>query len=142
MVRLQRINVVFIYVRYLAKQRAFYEESFELPPPLFKTPSWVEYRLADGTNLALHQAPPELIEGAEPSRNTVKFSMVVEDLEAAWRELSGRGILFTRTPEKGFGFNIAEFEDPEGNPIRLLQYTTMKVPPRPGLSESAKNIKM
>ena len=50
--------------------------------------------------------------------------------EDGWRRvfhaIEALGGTFTRPPEQGYGFMIAEFEDPEGNPVRLLQYTTMK----------------
>ncbi len=125
---LQRINVVFIYVADLERARHFYEETLGLGKPLLKARHWIEYQLGGGTNLALHKSLPEALEGIDRSRNTISFSMVVPDLEEAHAELSAKGVTFVRPPEKGFGFNIAEFEDPEGNRLRLLQYTTLKMP--------------
>lgn len=124
---LRRINVVFVYVADIEKARDFYEKVLDLGQPLLKSPSWVEYHLGSGSHLALHQADPAMLEGTDRSRNTVKFSIVVDDLHQAHKELEGKGVKFNRPPEKGYGFDLAEFEDPEGNPIRLLQYTTMKV---------------
>jgi predicted enzyme related to lactoylglutathione lyase len=127
MAKLKKINVVFLYVTDMAREREFYEGVLEMGPPLFKTPSWVEYKLEEGAHFALHHSPAECLDGVDRSRNTIKFSIVVDDLAATHAELCGKGVTFTRTPEKGYGFDIAEFQDPEGNEIRLLQYTTMKV---------------
>ena len=126
---LRRINVVFIYVADLARAREFYEGVVGFGKPVMKTKSWVEYSLADGgTHFALHQSSAETLAGCDPSRNTIKFSIVVDDMMAAYREMSARGVVFLRPPEKGMGFLLAEFADPEGNQLRLLQYTTMKPP--------------
>jgi predicted enzyme related to lactoylglutathione lyase len=124
---LKKINVVFLYVADLKAQRKFYETVIGLGPPVLKTAEWVEYRLQEGAHFALQQSGPGELEGANPARNTVKFSIVVEDIQAAYEELSGKGVKFVRRPEKGYGFLICEFEDPERNVIRLLQYTTLKV---------------
>jgi predicted enzyme related to lactoylglutathione lyase len=125
---IKKINVVFLYVTNIQAQREFYENVVGLGTPLLKTPSWVEYRLEEGgTHFALQQTDPAALEGTDPGRNTVKFSMVVEDIQAAYEELHAQGVKFVRMPEKGYGFLIAEFEDPERNIIRLLQYTTLKV---------------
>lgn len=127
MVVLKKINVVFIYVTDMQRARAFYEGVVGFGEPILKTPSWAEYRLQEGAHFALQRTDPAALEGVDPSRNTMKFSLVVDDLQAAYEELQGKGVTFVRPPEKGYGFNIAEFEDPERNVIRLLQYTTMKV---------------
>jgi predicted enzyme related to lactoylglutathione lyase len=124
---LKKINVVFLYVADLAAQREFYEKVMGLGKPLLKTPKWAEYRLEEGAHFALQQAEPGGLEGCDPGCNTVKFSIVVEDIQAAYEELSAKGVKFVRAPEKGYGFLICEFEDPERNVLRLLQYTTLKL---------------
>jgi predicted enzyme related to lactoylglutathione lyase len=127
--KLQKINVVFIYVADLARARDFYENVVGFGKPVMKTKTWVEYSLeAGGTHFALHQSSAEALDGCDRTRNTVKFSIVVDDLQASYEELSAHGVEFTRPPEKGYGFLVAEFLDPEANQLRLLQYTTMKPP--------------
>ncbi len=125
----RRINVVFIYVANLARARAFYEGVLGFTQPVMKTRDWVEYSLCDGgAHFALHQSSEEILQGSDRTRNTVKFSIVVDDLAATYAEMEGKGVEFVRPPEKGYGFMVAEFLDPEGNQLRLLQYTTMKPP--------------
>ena len=129
MPKLRKINVVFVYVADLARARAFYEDVVGFGKPVMKTKTWVEYSLSDGgTHFALHQSSSETLAGCDHSRNTIKFSIVVDDLLAAYEEMKGRGVTFTRPPESGYGLLMVEFLDPEGNQLRLLQYTTMKPP--------------
>ncbi len=125
---LRKINVIFLYVCDLEKCREFYENKVGFNPPVRQTAEWVEYDLPEGTNFALHRSLPECMAGSNPSRNTIKFSIVVDDLQEAWMEMEAKGVYFTRAPEKGFGFELAEFEDPEGNQLRLIQYTAPHVP--------------
>ncbi|MCL5270582.1 MAG: VOC family protein [bacterium] len=124
---LKKINVVFLYVVDFEGMREFYETTLGLGKPLYKTRDWVEYALpGGGAHFGLHRTLPENMEGCDRSRNSIKFSVVVDDLQAAYHELTDQGVRFIRAPEKGFGFDLCEFEDPEGNQIRLLQFTTMK----------------
>lgn len=129
MFKLRGINVVYLYVTDLARSREFYENVLGFGPPIMKSPTWVEYRLGEGSHFALHKTEDEQMALCDPACNTCRFSIVVDDLEDAYRELSAHNIIFTRPPEKGFGFMIAEFDDPDGNPLRLLQYTTMRPVP-------------
>jgi predicted enzyme related to lactoylglutathione lyase len=126
MVKLRKINVVFTYVVDIDQAREFYGETLGLGAPSIKTPGWVEFQLEEGSHLAFKKTEAENLEGCDPARNTVRFSIVVDDLAAAYEELTAKGVRFIRPPEKGHGFDLAEFEDPERNQIRLLQYTTMK----------------
>jgi catechol 2,3-dioxygenase-like lactoylglutathione lyase family enzyme len=124
MAKLKNINVVFLYVADIERARKFYEEKIGFGEPIQAGPSWVEYALEGGTHFALHKAASEPLQPVHPGQNTVKFSIVVEDLKGAFKELSAKGVTFTRPPEKGFGFDLVEFEDPDGNQVRLIQFTT------------------
>ena len=126
MPKLRRINVVFIYVADMERSRRFYEDVVGFGQPILKTESWVEYRLEGGAHFALHRTTPEALEGGRPVGSNIRFSIVVDDLAEACAQLEGKGVELVRPPEKGYGFDLAEFEDPEGNPIRFLQFTTMK----------------
>ena len=121
---LKKINVIFLYVVDLEGVRQFYEDTLQLGPPVLETPEWIEYRLEEGSNFALKKTEPECLDGYDPALNNVRFSFVVDDLRALYEELTAKGVRFVRAPEVGYGFILAELEDPEGNPLRLLQYTT------------------
>lgn len=128
MSKLKRINVVFVYVSDIEKARRFYEETIGFGQPLMKGPDWIEYQLEGGSHFAIHRTGPEHMKECNPSHNTIKFSIVVEDLKAICEELAAKGVSFVRPPEKGYGFDLAEFADPEGNQIRLVQFTTLQPP--------------
>ena len=119
---LRKINVVFLYVADLERAQRFYESIVGFGRPIIQTDEWIEYALAGGTHFALHRTTFEALEGGNPARNTLHFSIEVDDLRAAFKELTAQGVEFIRPPERGHGFELAEFLDPEGNQVRLIQY--------------------
>jgi catechol 2,3-dioxygenase-like lactoylglutathione lyase family enzyme len=123
MPKLKKINVVFIYVSDLDKARSFYEQTLGFGEPILINPTWVEYALEEGSHFALHKTDPRRFAGAPQGANRMKLSIVVDDLKVAHDELKARGVKIDCPLEKGYGFEFIEFEDPEGNPLRLLQYT-------------------
>jgi len=119
--KVNRINVVFLYAQDLAKLRSFYEKAFDLAKPLVDAKWWVEYALGNGSHLALHQADAAHFEGANRQKNTVKFSVDVSDIEHFIKKLTELGATFHYGPRLEYGFRLAEFEDPEGNCVRLYE---------------------
>jgi predicted enzyme related to lactoylglutathione lyase len=119
--RLLGINVVFVYVADMAGGRRFYEEIVGLPSPVVVEEDWVRYALPGGADFALHRTSPDALAGGDPARNTVGFSIVVDDLAAFVRRADEQGLNLLRGPEKGPGFDLVEFCDPEGNRVRLIQ---------------------
>jgi predicted enzyme related to lactoylglutathione lyase len=121
--KIKRINCVFIYCRDLAKMRAFYEQALELGKPVVNAKWWVEYAMGEGTHFALHQGKPEHFEGANPGRTTIKFSVEVTDIKAVAEKLKVLGARFHFEPRSEYGFWLSEFEDMEGNVLRLYEKT-------------------
>lgn len=121
MASVKRINVVFIYVGNMSVMRKFYEETLKLSAPVVESDMWMEYELP-GAHLALHQGDPRMMDSQNVSQNRVRFSLEVDDIETFSKELKDQGIVFTFGPKKDFGSYLAEFKDPEGNLIRLIQY--------------------
>ena len=119
--KVNKINVVFLYAQDLAKLRKFYETAFGLGDPLIDAQWWVEYEVGDGSHLALHQADAGRLEGANRKKNTVRFSFDVTDIKKFAEHLKNFGAKFHYEPRKEYGFYLAEFEDPEGNVLRLYQ---------------------
>ena len=124
--KVNRINVVFLYGEELAKLRSFYEQGFGLAKPLIDAKWWVEYALGDGSHLALHQTDATHLEGANRKKSTVKFSVDVSDINHFIQKLTGLGATFHYGPRLEYGFYLAEFEDPEGNCVRLYEKTKNK----------------
>jgi predicted enzyme related to lactoylglutathione lyase len=120
-VKVNRINVVFLYAQDLARLRKFYEAAFDLGEPLIDAQWWVEYEIGDGSHLALHQADAGHFEGANRKKNTVKCSFDVTDIKKFSEKLKALGARFHYEPRKEYGFSLAEFEDPEGNVLRLYE---------------------
>ena len=119
--KVNRINVVFLYAQNLAKLRFFYENAFDLAKPVVDAKWWVEYALGDGSHLAPHQGEPTHFAGANRQKNTVKFSVDVSDIEHFIKKLTNLGATFHYGPRLEYGFHLAEFEDTEGNCVRLYE---------------------
>jgi predicted enzyme related to lactoylglutathione lyase len=119
--KVNRINVVFLYAQDIAKLRQFYEQGFDLQKPLIDAKWWVEYEIGDGSHLALHRADAPNLEGIDRKKSAVKFSFDVSDIEHYVKKLTGLGATFHYGPRLEYGFHLAEFEDPEGNCVRLYQ---------------------
>ncbi len=117
---IKRINAVFIYVGDMAIMRKFYEETLGLGRPVVETDIWVEYEL-QGSNLALHQGDAKVLAQNEAEKNSVRFSMETDDINAFCGQLKEKGVIFSFGPRKDFGSLLAEFKDPEGNLLRLIQ---------------------
>jgi predicted enzyme related to lactoylglutathione lyase len=121
MAKLNRINVVFLYVLDLQKMRQFYEKAFDLGKPVVDAKWWVEFAVGDGSHLALHQIDSTHAKNAGLGQGSVKFSFDVDNIHEFAEKLKGLGALFRYAPRQEYGFWLAEFEDPEGNALRLFQ---------------------
>lgn len=121
MATVKRINVVFLYVVDLAKVRKFYEAAFDLGKPVVDAKWWIEYAIGDGSHLALHQLDPQRAERGGIGGGSVKFSIEVEDIHGFTEKLKKLGAVFHFEPRQEYGFWLAEFEDVEGNPVRLYE---------------------
>jgi predicted enzyme related to lactoylglutathione lyase len=57
----------------------------------------------------------------EPYR--IMVNLTVDDIQAAYEQLKGKGVQFMRPPEQDMGVMIATFQDPDGNTLQLFQET-------------------
>lgn len=74
----------------------------------FKSPGWSEFATGE-TTLALHPASDKNPAGK------VELGFTVTDVEAFYRDMSARGVLFSMPPKKqDFGGVLAQFVDFEG----------------------------
>ena len=117
------INVVFAYVEDIARSRRFYQDVLGLGKPVKEGKEWVEWKLGKGSNFALCRASAGRLEGSVPERGTIKFSFVVSGLADARQELRHRAITLHVDIREAEGFRYLEFPDPDGNILRLLEWT-------------------
>ena len=74
----------------------------------FESPGWSEFETGE-TTLALHPASDKNPAGK------VELGFTVSDVEAFYREMTGKGVLFSMPPKKqDFGSVLAQFVDSEG----------------------------
>lgn len=121
--KINGINVVFLYVEDMARSRAFYEEALGLDNVAREEDNWVEWKLPTGSNLAICRARAGKMEGATPDRTTVRFSLVVDDIDGAADKLAETGAASVPEILDGPGFRFIDFNDPDGNLLRLLQWS-------------------
>ena len=91
MAKVNRINVVFLYVLNMEKSRQFYEAAFDLGKPVVDAKWWVEYAVGDGSHLALHQVDPAHVQHAGLGSGAVRFSFDVDDIQAYTEKLKKLG---------------------------------------------------
>ena len=75
----------------------------------FESPGWSEFATGE-TTLALHPASDKNPPGK------VEFGFTVADVEAFYRDMSAKGVIFSIPPKKqDFGGLLAQFVDSEGS---------------------------
>jgi catechol 2,3-dioxygenase-like lactoylglutathione lyase family enzyme len=112
-----RLDLVFYWVSDLGRAVDFYQGILGLPLLRRDADNWAEFD-AGGRRFALHSAA----EGQPllPGGATAVFS--VEDLDRAKRELSSRGVEFGHEGDVAGYARFASFNDPDGNPVQLIEY--------------------
>jgi predicted enzyme related to lactoylglutathione lyase len=115
---IERLAGVIIWTDQLERMAAFYRDTLGLPVhstrPHFIAFEFDGVRLSVGTHSDVHGPAPE------PVRVTVNLG--VRDIQAVWREMTARGVVFVRPPEREhWGGWVASFRDPDGNLLQLLQ---------------------
>jgi extradiol dioxygenase family protein len=122
MTHLKHINTIFMYVQDLEAAKKFYGETLGFGEPIINSKFWVEYALpGGGTHFALHRNEADFFQGVDRSKQMMKCSIEVEDMQAYAALLKSRGVRFVYEPRKEYGFWLAEFLDHEGNHLRLYE---------------------
>jgi catechol 2,3-dioxygenase-like lactoylglutathione lyase family enzyme len=113
----------------LGAARAFYEGALALEPGDQEPGVSVRYPCGGGTRIFVYLAPDNA--GRSPATLAGWF---VDDLDAAMRDLSSRGVEFERYDQPGLstgadgvfeggGFRAAWMKDPDGNTFAITQIT-------------------
>lgn len=112
-----QLSAVRIWVDDLSVARRFYGETLGLRP------EW-EFEYATGYDVG-GTLIIEVDDGSEPDESLVgRFagvSLRVDDVEAAHRDLTAKGVAFEAPPERmSWGGVLAHFRDPAGNVLTLV----------------------
>ncbi len=111
------VDHVYYWVSDMDRAVKFYEGVLGLSLRRRDGANWAEFD-CETVTLALHQG----VEGwpAQPGGATTVFKTA--DLDAARRELEGRGVEFGHAGEVGEWARYATFQDPDGNTLQLIEY--------------------
>lgn len=101
-----RLAYAIKFVGDMDRSVAFFRDTLGLPLK-FQSPGWSEFTTGD-TTLALHAA----LERNTPG--TVELGFNVPDLQAFYKEMTGRGVKFTQPPTDRQGVYLAQFLDADG----------------------------
>src|SRR5262245_49376931 len=116
---LRSVSAVRIFTRDLDRARAFYAGTLALAETS-DGPGYLVFDLA-GVAVVVEAVAPDGPEGPELVGRLLATSFRVDDVEAAYRHLSGLGVSFIQPPEKqDWGGTLAFARDPDQNVITLV----------------------
>ena len=103
-----KLNYAIKFVADMDRAVKFYRDTLGLALR-FQSPEWSEFSTGE-TTLALHIASDKQPPG------TVELGFGPDDLNAFYKEMSAKGVVFTMPPTKqDFGGSLAQFVDSEGS---------------------------
>ena len=115
---LQSVNAVRIFVDDVGRARHFYRDVLELDER-WATPDCALFDL-DGKNVILEKVAPGDSEHDLVGR-FLAVSFNVDDIDATYRKLLGKGVSFSGPPERqAWGGTLAFPSDPDGNILTLV----------------------
>jgi catechol 2,3-dioxygenase-like lactoylglutathione lyase family enzyme len=116
---LRSVNSVRIFTRDLERARRFYGDVLELEEQA-SGDGFVVFDL-DGVDIILEHIALDDPEGQDLVGRLLTASFRVDDVEAAYQHLKGRGAVFLQPPERqSWGGTLAFAHDPDGNVITLV----------------------
>ncbi|HVN61439.1 MAG TPA: VOC family protein [Gaiellaceae bacterium] len=111
----ERTDFISVPVTDLERSTAWYRDTLGLEQ--IGEGSWPEFQL--GENVSLYLIDPTNIGREFQGPNTGSFALRVADVEAAKKELEGRGVVFGGEVFDTGVCHMAFFADPDGNAIML-----------------------
>jgi catechol 2,3-dioxygenase len=124
-----RLDLVFYWVSDLGRAVEFYEGVLGLRLLRRDADNWAEFD-AGGRRFALHSA----VEGQALTPGGATAVFKVDDLDRAKRELSSRGVEFGHEGDVAGYARFASFDDPDGNPVELIEYASPQAESSPLVS--------
>jgi len=129
---LNGIIATVVFVRDLARCTTFYRDTVKLAY-LGSDANSSTFQLQERYLILLSVSGAADLLGSNPSEfridgaPRVVLAAGVEDVDAAYEELSTKGVTFVRPPtDQPWGLRTAHFADPEGNPWEINQSTEAK----------------
>jgi len=115
-----KLHSVMIGTDSLPRLAAFYRDVVGLKPQM-DDGNFVVFEGEGGAQLALGVHSEVKGPAKDPDRVIVDFQ--VDNCQAEYERLQGKGATFTRPPSQDEGFIVATFLDPDGNTLQLFQMT-------------------
>ena len=115
------LSSIRVFVTDWERALAFYSETLGMPVSFAGAErGWAELDTG-AAHLALERTDPHDAEATELIGRFVGVSLKVDDVQAAYDELTARGVDFVEPPEtQPWGGVLAHFRDPDGNVLTLL----------------------
>jgi lactoylglutathione lyase len=115
------LDYVMIMVSDMSRSIQFYRDTLGIPLK-FESPEWSEFETGR-TVLALHGGGDPAQSSSAGKAGTASIGFYVDNLEAKFNELRGRGVVFTMPPsDRGEeGIKLAVCLDPDGLPISIAE---------------------
>jgi lactoylglutathione lyase len=125
--KLNRINVVVLFVGDLDRAKTFYRDTLGLEIR-FEDESSVYFHLEGAALMLLNTAGAQDLLSADavatqrPPGATSQLVSFVDDVDAVYADLSAKGVEFVREPiDREWGLRTAHFKDPDGNLWEISQ---------------------
>lgn len=116
---LRSVSAIRIFTHDLDRAREFYAGQLALEAQS-AGPGYVVFNLA-GVDIVVEAIAPDDPEAKELVGRMLATSFRVDDVQAAYRTLSGQGVPFIQPPEKQhWGGTLAFMRDPDQNVITLV----------------------
>jgi catechol 2,3-dioxygenase-like lactoylglutathione lyase family enzyme len=126
---LTRFGVISLWVQDFKSTLAFYRDTLGLPGSQINPggedkpgENWARFEL-QGTALELFdlaRSPKRAARTPYPRQNAAILCFLVEDFDAEYKTLEGRGVQFHLVGQQEWG-RYAHFRDPEGNELQIYQ---------------------
>lgn len=117
---LSYVDSVFLFTDNLPRLLAFYRDTLELPV-LYETDRYSLVGQGSGSMIGIQAHTQIHGQAREPQRMMIDF--FCEDVFATVTRLRQRGVRFIEEPLDVGGATTATFVDPDGNYLRLINYT-------------------
>ena len=116
-----KLHLVRIFVSDWQRAVAFYTETLGMTASFCDDEmGWAQLDTG-GSQLAIERLAPDDPEAADLVGRFVGVSLEVEDIDATYERLVGRGVDFVEAPQRQpWGGVLAHFRDPDGNVLTLL----------------------